>query len=404
MNRQDSNEILKRIPIGVIPTGATNNFGKKWYMKSGLKNTNENELRLLADSAMTIIKGNLAPIDLMKVTVTQSPTSIRLEKAEEENIEKGSAFKLLKQGDYYALSNVSSGFVTDTDAYVNSYRYFWKLKSYMNQYFMARFLRRQPINYKFDYKLKCTGCSNCLNETELKTQLSNLIQRKDLIKQTTNDEPASGSFLTMFFRKFFKVGKFTLKETPEQEEKRKQERNKLETLIEKSKSLNDKCGKLFETEIIQTELISNINEPPIDSSKPLGIDTVLVRDPEYNAKKMFLAEKKLLSEFELKKRNLNEKKIRFKDLEDNINNVMCVEIDGEIFKLNNLPEANLKLTVKHLDKCFNMLAYDPTLAQIKPNEEAKLYLLNEEKKNNNYVDAMPFIRPFEKLYYNYWNK
>lgn len=404
MTRQDANEILKRIPIGVIPIGASNSFARKWFMKLGLDKTKENELRLLADSAMTIIKGRTVPVDLMKVTVTQTPTSVRLEKAEEENLAKGTAYKLLKEENYYALSNVATGFVTDTDAYINSYKYFWKLKSRMNRYFMARYLRRQPMNYKLDYKLKCTGCSNCLNEAELKVKLSNLIQRKDQTQaaKTTSDEPSSGSFLTMFFKKFFKVGKFTLKETPEQEEKRLQERRKLENLIEKSKQTNEKCGKLFETNIIQTELIANINEPPIDSTKPEGINTALVKDPEYNAKKMFLAEKKLLSEFDLKKMNLNEKNIKFKDLEDNIDNVMCVEIDGEIFKLNNLPESNLKVRVEHMEKCFNMLAYDPDLENIKPNPEAKLYLLKD--KNMKTQEDMPLVRPFEKFYFNYWNK
>ena len=175
MSRADSNQVLKRIPIGIIPLGNTNTFSKKWFMM-GSDETDETELRLLADSAMSIIRGKTMPASLMKVTLTQNVPSNgqQLEKAEEENILKGTSYKLLKEEKLYALSTISAGFVTETDAYLNSYKYFWKLKAHMNRYFMARHLRRQPINFKLDYKLKCNGCSNCLNEIELKTKLNNL--------------------------------------------------------------------------------------------------------------------------------------------------------------------------------------------------------------------------------------
>ena len=32
MSRADSNQVLKRIPIGIIPLGNTNTFSKKWFM------------------------------------------------------------------------------------------------------------------------------------------------------------------------------------------------------------------------------------------------------------------------------------------------------------------------------------------------------------------------------------
>jgi acylglycerol kinase len=57
VHREDSVEFLKRIPIGVIPIGETNNFARKWLGIFGAKRNDEAEFRLLADSALAIIKG-----------------------------------------------------------------------------------------------------------------------------------------------------------------------------------------------------------------------------------------------------------------------------------------------------------------------------------------------------------
>jgi len=407
MSRPDSANLLDRITIGIIPIGATNTFANKWFankwlMKLGLKKTNETELRLLADSAMSIIYGYTVPADLMKVSIHQT-NSQELTQAEDENNKKGLAYKLLKEDNLYALSNVSAGFVTETDAYLNSYRFYWKLKSHMNKYFMSRHLRRQPIKFSLDYKLKCTGCATCLNETELRTKLTNLIRKKENIKTqiSQNNMDNNDSFIKTIFRMFFSVGKFNLKETPEQIDNKQREKKYFENLIEKSQTINEKCDKLFETNLIQSEVISNINEPEF-RNEVNGIQTVIVKDPEFNPKDMFLADKKSLNEFELVKKNLNEKKIKFKHLEDNMENVFCLEIDGETYKLNNLPESNLKVHVKHIEKCINLIAHDPALtSKIKANYMPRIYfsLKDEIKPTDN---DMPTIRPFESLHQKYW--
>lgn len=405
MSRPDSNTLLQHIPIGIIPLGATNTFANKWFMKIGLEETNETELRLLADSAMSIIYGKTVPADLMKVSIHQANTNTQeLTQAEDENNKIGLAYSLLKEDNFYALSNVSAGFVTETDAYLNSYRFYWKLKTHMNKYFMNRYLRRQPIKFKLDYKLKCTGCSTCLNETELKTKLTNVIRKKDNIKTSQNIETSNenDSFIKIIFRKFFSVGKFNLKETPEQIENRQKEKKFYENLIEKSKIKNENCGKLYETNLIQSEVISNINQPEFRTDSLVGIQSVIVKDPEFNPKDMFLADKKSLNEFELVKNNLNEKKFNFKRPEDNMENIFCLEIDGETYKLNNLPENNLKVHVKHMEKCLNLIVHDPVLtSNIKANYMPKIYysLKDEIKSTNN---DMPSIRPFESLYQKYW--
>jgi len=44
MSRPDSNLILQKLPIGIIPLGATNSFANKWFMKLGLDQTDETNL------------------------------------------------------------------------------------------------------------------------------------------------------------------------------------------------------------------------------------------------------------------------------------------------------------------------------------------------------------------------
>lgn len=57
-----------RIPtIGVVPIGQTNSFAHKWYNMLGVEHTNEAEIRLLASSAMSVIKGDTIDANLMKV-------------------------------------------------------------------------------------------------------------------------------------------------------------------------------------------------------------------------------------------------------------------------------------------------------------------------------------------------
>ena len=173
-------------------------------------------------------------------------------------------------------------------------------------------------------------------------------------------------------------------------------------MIEKSKIKNENCGKLYETNLIQSEVISNINQPEFRTDSLVGIQSVIVKDPEFNPKDIFLADKKSLNEFELVKKNLNEKKFNFKRPEDNMENIFCLEIDGETYKLNNLPENNLKVHVKHMEKCLNLIVHDPVLtSNIKANYMPKIYYsLNDEIKSTN--NDMPSIRPFESLYQKYW--
>jgi len=125
-NRPDARDFLKRIPIGIIPLGETNSFMKKWFTNlSGLdkeRSENENELRLFADSAMSIIKGVSRPAHLIKITINQKNSANKeIVEDEELKMKKTGAYSLLKENKIFALSEVCCGFMTVTDSNKDNY-------------------------------------------------------------------------------------------------------------------------------------------------------------------------------------------------------------------------------------------------------------------------------------------
>jgi len=127
-NRADAREFLKRVPIGIIPLGETNSFMKKWFTNlTGTdqeRSDNEKELRLFADSAMSIIKGTSRPAHLIKVTLNQKNSkdaSAATDLDEELKMRKTGAYSLLKENKIYALSEVCCGFMTVTDSNKDNY-------------------------------------------------------------------------------------------------------------------------------------------------------------------------------------------------------------------------------------------------------------------------------------------
>lgn len=406
INRPDSADFLQKIPIGLIPIGETNTFANKWFMKFGIKKTDEDELRLLADSAMSIIRGVTMQGDLMKVTLIETPSQTLPESARKEPLEDDKynndrgAYSLLKENKIYALSNVSAGMVTETDAQLSNYWYYGWLKNHMNRYFTDRYLRRQPIKYDFSYKLKCHGCSKCLNEMDLKTKLFNFVNKKSDQRPVKQENI---SFIQVFYRKFIGIGNFQIKETPEQKEARLQTIKQFEDLIEKSTTQNKDCGRLYKTKLIQSQIEANINEDPIlennkPNLEPSSIATVIAKDVQFNYDDMFLAQKRQIQEFELKKSNTNARGLKFNKPEDNMENRFCVEIDGEVYKLNNEPGHELTMRVEHMEKSIRLLKFDQEYSKsIQVNYWPRIYL------NKEHTGEMPAVRPFENFYIE-WSK
>jgi diacylglycerol kinase family enzyme len=424
ISRPDASEFLRRISIGVIPIGETNKFAEKWLENFGPKRSKEKELRFLADSAMSIITGLTKPIDLLQVTLNRP---LNLDKPDETNnelgkldVKKTGAYSLLKEKKIYALSNISFGFVTEIDANIDKYWYYGWLKSRMNEYFMRRFLRISPLKYELKYKLQCNGCSKCLNEHDLRNALETLINKSSANSPKTNSsslvnrdlKESRSSMIQLFYNLFFKIGSIKLKETPEQLETKLKQVRLLNTLIEKSKQINENCNKVYEATLMQTHLIARVNESSEYSkeeqasfeegkSEKSYIDVAIVKDPEYNLKDMFLAERKEYKEFQVRKlTNATEKKFP-----EERENEFRIEIDGEIYKLDN-KHNDLAIRIEHLEKCINFLRPDPNLCKnIKSNSESKLYLKKmrlEMEKNSKNIN-FPTIRPFENLYLSYWN-
>ncbi|CAF0855269.1 unnamed protein product [Brachionus calyciflorus] len=399
IHREDSSEFLKRIPIGIIPLGEHNNFAHKWLNSIGFKRASASELRLLADSAMAIIKGDTAPADLLKVSLYQNiPYD---EKTDEHHDDKQrGAYSLLKENKIYALSKVAFGFVTLTDANLETFWYFsWSkwLQNRMNRYFMDRYLRRDPIKYELIYKNKCFGCSNCLNQDEI---------RKNLELLTNPPKEKSPSLVHSLFKKIVPPVK---KESEDALLKKQKEIYKLTNLLEKSQNLNPDCNKNLTCEMNQVQVISNINQPDFEDpdffEQASCIDTVIVKDPELNAKDMFLAQRKDLTEFEIKK--IYKKSATL----NSFHHKFSVEIDGEIYKLNNNPENDLHMKVEHLEKCINLIKYDPSSSKIEANYWPNIYLISQKTFEDNFnlnesqkskLRDMPPILPFEKFYLKFW--
>lgn len=114
------------------------------------------------------------------------------------NSKSRGAYSILKENKIYALSNFSCGFVTETEANVNAYRFAWRLKNRLNRYFMDRYLRRDPIKYEFSYRCKCDGCSRCLDVANLRKELLELNSKQST---STSGGPASSSLLRLFYNK-----------------------------------------------------------------------------------------------------------------------------------------------------------------------------------------------------------
>lgn len=399
VDRPDSKEFLQRIPVAILPIGETNRFARKWF--SDFKSdSNRDEFLLFADAAMSILKGTTQPVDLLKITLNKNENASHSDDDTSLQLKKKGAYTLMKDNKIYALSSFACGFVTIIDANLDSYWYygFDFLKKRMNKYFSERFLRRNPFTYNFTYKLSCDGCSNCLNKEKL---------QKELLELTTGKvESQNSSLMHVLIKKITKITHVKKKEDLVELKRRIE---KLSKLIEFADNKNIDCDKIQQTSLKQVQIYSSINNPNEDEYQEnhKHIDTVVVKDPEFNQKDMFLASRKYLKEFELKKNS------NLVDKEKKGFNYFAIEIDGELYKLHNLPEDDLKIHVELVENCINLIKFDSELSHsVKSTYLQKIYLLSRrtleeyflKKKTLDKSDnkEMPPVLPFEKFYLNYW--
>jgi hypothetical protein len=281
------------------------------------------------------------------------------------------------------LSNFSCGFVTEIDANLENFWYFGWLKNRMNNYFMHRYLRRDPLKFDFSYRLKCHGCAKCLNEENLKLELEKLISNN--LGASLSSSSSTSSLFKIFYNKFNRIVQVNRKEKKIDINKEKKI-EKLKHLIELSKYKNENCDKQYNIILNQSQLISTINLPNFEDSfnnnlkdDTSFIDTVIVKDPEFNEKQMNLADRKELKEFMIRKLKSNRIKENSNDREGN--DLFSISIDGEIYKLTNNSELNLNISVKHLEKYINLIKLDLNSANIVINPWPRIYQLSDKTLN-----------------------
>jgi hypothetical protein len=209
------------------------------------------------------------------------------------------------------------------------------------------------------------------------------------------------------------------KENVEENLRIEQSKQLIEEKLKKAKILNPNCDRELTANLTQVQIIANINDQDfadnMNENEPSYVDTVIVKDPEFNTKEMHLADKKLLREFRIRKFNEETKQ-----WSTSFNtNRFAIEIDGEVYKLNNKPENDLIMKIAHLEKCINVIRLNPsTSPQIKVNYWPNVYLMSKQafenffkgqQKSNGKAAAseeqpveMPAILPFEQWYLKFW--
>lgn len=163
----------------------------------------------------------------------------------------------------------------------------------------------------------------------------------------------------------------------------------------------------------QVQIIGNINYPDFDNPNdeiPPYIDTAIVKDPLFNPKAMFLAESKKLTEFSIRRIHSD-----LPVFNENVNSErIAIEIDGEIYKLVNARDMNMRVRVSHVEKPIRLVKCDPTAAQVtsytpwpkiylvsKKTYEEEMVLSDEDKSKLEYT-LVPNMLPFEKFYLKFW--
>lgn len=184
--------------------------------------------------------------------------------------------------------------------------------------------------------------------------------------------------------------------------------------MEKSRHENKECGKTYTSNLTQVQIIANINHPDVDNPNdeiPPYIDTAIVRDPQFNPKVMFLAERKQLSEITIRRIHTD-----LPVFNEKVNSErMSIDIDGEIYKLVNARDADMRIKITHVDKPVKLIRCDSNAAKVTADTPwPKIYLvsnktyeeemvMSDEEKRKLEHTLKPNLLPFEKFYLKFWS-
>ncbi|GAB6033280.1 hypothetical protein CHUAL_012880 [Chamberlinius hualienensis] len=208
--RDDYNSAVNRFPLGIIPIGKANTVAKYLFW-----NDHKDECRLLAETAMAIIKGNLKPLDVMSIVGEDG-----------------------KQ--VYALSSVEWGRFRDIKVKIPKYWYWGGLKTNVAYVFSAFKKQVAPLEANLFYTLPCEGCSKCT-----------------VIKSTKAENTIEGH------RRWWHA--FVPKAGPPLHQA-----SRTTAEPDRSKIINDLCGLWHERQIKTIDLCieTSNNKPNIDTTRP----------------------------------------------------------------------------------------------------------------------------------------
>ncbi|CAL8113166.1 unnamed protein product [Orchesella dallaii] len=182
LRREDADEAVLRYPVGVIPVGLQNQFGKS-LLKSF---SGDPEPKFIAEAAMAIVNHRMRPADVMEIKIADT----------ESQDESGEAKAPRKP--FYSLVGINMG----------QYREAKKIKDEMPTFFGQFFttfwslLRVQPqiVKAQLNYIPSCSGCTKCKKEEEEKLEQARIKAAENKqIEEKKYSQPSIWSRLTSIF-------------------------------------------------------------------------------------------------------------------------------------------------------------------------------------------------------------
>ncbi|XP_067010132.2 acylglycerol kinase, mitochondrial [Anabrus simplex] len=133
----------RRIPVGVLPLGRTNTVANSLF-----GNSESNEVKMMAEAAMAVVKELTKPLDVMKIEVLET-----------EDDKPGKPV--------FSLGSIEWGAYRDAHARRDKYWYWDGLRSYVSYIFTGLKGEDSGICWQckadLAYSMPCAGCSKCYN-------------------------------------------------------------------------------------------------------------------------------------------------------------------------------------------------------------------------------------------------
>jgi len=287
LKRADAQPLLSKLKIGVIPLGENNSLAKKIFNPSIIGD----EVRLLANATMAVIKGETKPIDALKIEMSL--------------IDRKEEAKSL-----YALSSVSFGFESDKVKHKDSYWYFWPFKKRMNEYMGDRMAMHAPNEFAMAYVNYCNTCRKCFDE-----------KNRSLIEKVRRDASKSQSVLHRIFKRFIFDNRH--------------EKNLEATRL--SMPVNEDCERIHEMRLKRAQVNADVNEQP-----GVKVDVTQLDEHRKVAKSAFVFKK-----FELRPLNRNAEALLIDNELFELSNCesVGVELVADAFQLLRDPIHNVTIKI-----------------------------------------------------------